>query len=323
MVCVFTLMAVVLPWFGVQFTRSPQTDAWPHSAYEECASYGERLPACPSVTVVDEQRIPDYWSQHYSIDGACGLVTLSDAVAAELEIGRWIKTSISKMTCGNSECQHVSRHAHIVNIFRIENAPLWKHYAENKSELCRRNKRRGFQSSPLLPADVTIRLMDSTVNEVYLWHGCQYSAAESIATIGFDQHRANIKGLFGAGTYFTTETCKAFQYARADGCTVLRKRCKSLYCSCNGPFDSRSRQRRVLLCRVLLGDIYYANGPMVGAALPPECPTDDGTGRYDCVVANPGIPNGRAWPQQHREVVIWSENGVQVYPEYMLDVVLS
>ena len=42
-------------------------------------------------------------------------------------------------------------------------------------------------------------MLDDSVNEVHLWHGCQNSVAQQIAEKGFEQRDASPKGLYGMG----------------------------------------------------------------------------------------------------------------------------
>ena len=52
------------------------------------------------------------------------------------------------------------------------------------------------------------------LNEVFLWHGCSTKVADIIVNFGFDERLANDQDLYGAGSYFTVQVCKALQYSR-------------------------------------------------------------------------------------------------------------
>merc|ERR1719213_880054 len=80
--------------------------------------------------------------------------------------------------------------------------------------------------------------MDASLNERLVFHGTTPDYVEQIAQRGFDERLANLSGLYGAGIYFAEKSCKAFRY------------------SGNGPL------RCLLLTRVLLGDPYFASGPL-------------------------------------------------------------
>jgi hypothetical protein len=57
------------------------------------------------------------------------------------------------------------------------------------------------------------RILDREINEFGLWHGTDLAMAEILATSGFDEHVANMNGLYGAGSYSTDAMCKAGRYA--------------------------------------------------------------------------------------------------------------
>merc|ERR1719272_985434 len=105
-----------------------------------------------------------------------------------------------------------------------------------------------------------VEVIDPSVNEVYLWHGCPHGTAQRIAREGFDERTASLEGLYGSGSYFAAQACKALQYASADGCSRSHRLCRprGRVCEC---CDGRERsecprRRRLLYCRVLLGDPY-------------------------------------------------------------------
>ena len=60
---------------------------------------------------------------------------------------------------------------HIVGVSRVENPALWKSFQVKKETLS--------QCSALHPALPEFPELDQAVNEVYLWHGCHSSAADS------------------------------------------------------------------------------------------------------------------------------------------------
>ena len=147
------------------------------------------------------------------------------------------------------------------------------------------------------------------LNEVFLWHGCSTKVADIIVNFGFDERLANDQDLYGAGSYFTVQVCKALQYSRGIGCSVHQKRCGSKICSCPG-------DKCLLLCRVVLGDPYFAqsNERLKGQRHPPARPDVSGM-QYDSVFARPGIRRGRD-RQQHNEYVLF--DGSRIYPEYLV-----
>ena len=144
----------------------------------------------------------------------------------------------------------------------VENAHLWKRYSWTKSEFqgahCGIN---ALRSPPEIHS-----VDDATINEYFLWHGCQTRTVEEIAKDGFDERNASLGGLYGTGNYFASDACKAMQYSRADGCFVTKKQCGKKFCECKDSTEvGRSRKeppwrrdfsrasRSLLYCRVLLG----------------------------------------------------------------------
>mmetsp|Transcript_122975 Transcript_122975/g.348557 ORF Transcript_122975/g.348557 Transcript_122975/m.348557 type:complete len:123 (-) Transcript_122975:53-421(-) len=105
----------------------------------------------------------------------------------------------------------------------------------------------------------------------------------------------------GAGTYFSTEPCKAMQYTDTSG------------------------SRFLLLCRVLLGQPYFPTGSITTSRFwSPPCVM--GCGRMsacqhppaDSVIANVGIPKLGRHNQRHRELIVFDPG--QAYPEFMVEV---
>jgi hypothetical protein len=133
--------------------------------------------------------------------------------------------------------------------------------------------------------------MDYSLNERLVFHGTSPDIVDQIAQCGFDERLANLSGLYGAGIYFSEKSCKAFRYSGTG----------SLRC--------------VLLTRVLLGEPYFATGPMRAMRRPPLLQENDPQqGLYDSVVADVGTPTGRPGDDmQHRVFVLFE--GKQAYPE--------
>ena len=104
-------------------------------------------------------------------------------------------------------------------------------------------------------------------NEVLHYHGTTTARTQHIMRQGFDERLCS-RGLYGRGVYFTRESCKALQY-----CDEGRDRC-------------------LILARVLLGDLFWAKGPMRTHKRPPEV---DGHGLpHDSIIVRRGIPHGKS-----------------------------
>jgi hypothetical protein len=129
----------------------------------------------------------------------------------------------------------------------------------------------------------TSRLLESDLNEVYLWHGTSYEAVQNIFSDDFIVgHKAHI-GLFGRGLYFA-ESC-----AKADGYTQLGKHDQSWYCrpGLGGETDSVAHGdsvRAMLLCRVVLGKVKTVQ--RAGMSFPSVLTEDHGRGEFDSLIGD-------------------------------------
>lgn len=226
-----------------------------------------------------------------------------------------IRTQLEKTTCNNCKYYDKQMKVRIRKVDRVENIIPWQSYAARRLELVERSntsgKTRDSRSLVSREIEVADSQLDDISNEVYLWHGLPAGNVPMVAYSGLDERIANCKGLYGAGIYLTDQWCKALQYARAGKCSIRHKVCQGYYrCSCPGP-------KRVLLCRVLLGEAYEVkrNDDLKGQRRPPERP-DAGPGAvYDSIIAKQGFINGRQ--QHHREFVLFDRKSV--YPEWIIE----
>mmetsp|Transcript_101151 Transcript_101151/g.193826 ORF Transcript_101151/g.193826 Transcript_101151/m.193826 type:complete len:137 (+) Transcript_101151:1-411(+) len=130
--------------------------------------------------------------------------------------------------------------------------------------------------------------MDSSMNEYCLFHGASFETAVKIAQEGFDFR----PGDYGRGTYFTSQACKS-HYSALSTLGVHTR----------------------LVCRVTLGDVYFAENVNRALRRPP---LHEGTSRvYDTVHAKPGpMPGHPAGAQAHQEFVTFEK--AQAYPEFIV-----
>merc|ERR1719161_1278884 len=172
--------------------------------------------------------------------------------------------------------------------------------------------------------------LDNGLNEFFLWHGCPSSTGNLIAQGGFDERVASMKGLYGAGIYMTPQSCKAWRYARADGCPTpsssastgnvrrgaSQRGCGKVPCECrSGEEDSRC----LLLVRAILGHVHHARGSLRGIRRPPPRPGETDAVACDSVVALPGVARPGGLQNQHAEAVLFDRS--QVYPEFIIRLV--
>lgn len=184
----------------------------------------------------------------------------------------------------------------ILEAYRVEDSGMWCRYIDFKRSLVTSGKRfarpnevdgipedgQVLTEAALAMEDedvVSLDNLDPTVNEELLWHGTSQVNAEAIAEVGFHISGAHPHGArFGEGAYFAEDLAKSVSYC--------------------------SSGKYVLLCRVLIGAIYYTESSSE------ECAhiAAKGSGKHS-VLANPGR-------QGPREFIVLDE--AQVYPEFVL-----
>ena len=166
------------------------------------------------------------------------------------------------------------------------------------------------------------RLLDDKVNETFLYHGTNRFVAAIISKHGFvsldgplplplsasfvtashldlctlpqDERMGSLEGLYGAGTYFTHQSCKASQYA-----------------------ESQHGVKILLMARVTLGDVHYVQHADQHKKLR-RAPLVAGKKGlvHDSVVANEGQARTTYGKQYHREYIVYDRG--QSYPEYVV-----
>eukprot|EP00747_Dinoflagellata_sp_TGD_P036333 gnl/TRDRNA2_/TRDRNA2_138415_c1_seq4.p1 gnl/TRDRNA2_/TRDRNA2_138415_c1~~gnl/TRDRNA2_/TRDRNA2_138415_c1_seq4.p1 ORF type:complete len:274 (-),score=17.16 gnl/TRDRNA2_/TRDRNA2_138415_c1_seq4:82-843(-) len=188
----------------------------------------------------------------------------------------------------------------VESVEQVQNVLLWKRYCNRQQEMA--SSLRGRLDCPwvaqMVPALDVFRKhlphmsLDENTNEVLLLHGTTGTNVQNIAAQGFDDRLSGSRDLYGAGIYFTTDSCKALQYC---GKSVPQGH----YC--------------LFLSRVLLGHPYNATGPMKTHKRPPIA---EGYGvPHDSTIARPGIHNTYPNGQVHWEFVV---PGSQAYPELVV-----
>jgi len=196
----------------------------------------------------------------------------------------------------SDHCGRFSR-AEVIEVQRNENAALYKEFLQMRTDLTGTYQDGVRSLQPAIDAEF---LINGQVNEVFLWHGTGSTAMETILRRGFDERVASVSGnLYGSGLYFASQSCKSLQYA------------------------SRGTERCLILCRVLLGNVFYATGPIDAVIRRPPCvqgcphETPCPHERHDSVVANSGVQHTLG-AQVHREFVV--HNRRQVYPEFLIKI---
>ena len=152
------------------------------------------------------------------------------------------------------QCLHGKSKFRLLKAYQVCNLYLWRRYQRFVKSL--HEKHRTFKTCCKgLQPSVSYELMalaqnlqvDVEGNERLLLHGTRTpELAKTIAKEGFDNRVANDTCLYGKGTYFAMQTCKAAQYATLNAMNELA---------------SDVQPGTIILARVALGDIYEAPGP--------------------------------------------------------------
>eukprot|EP00435_Cladocopium_sp_Y103_P059591 s611_g21.t1 len=203
------------------------------------------------------------------------------------------------------KCVHGSSTFVIKEAYQVRNVHLWRRYQRFVRSLGDKHQQHGVVPEhirdPLSKAltdfatDIDVDILG---NERLLLHGTpDFEGAKAIATEGFDNRVAR-SGLFGQGTYFASQTCKAAQYATVHG--RLQKATTDL-------------MGTMLLARVAIGDPFYTADGCGNLSRPPE---KNGV-RADSIIARPGTSHGPSdGRQNHLEVVTFDP--AQAYPEFIV-----
>ena len=237
-------------------------------------------------------KFPTYWkirdAKHVSLFHNC---VLKDRL--QMLIRESVRPACRNRCMGRDGDASGAKTAEVTKVLRIENGPLWERYCERKREMLARI---GHQRVYRLKARSMDRFCDifksvkveEKINELFLLHGTREECGKLVAKEGFDPSQSNKLSLYGAGIYFSENSCKALQYAP----------------------QTRAGERVLIICRVLMGNSYNTNNSLQGHREPPEV---EGK-RFDSVFAQEGKGNKKR--QKHNEYITYSAD--QVYPEYLV-----
>eukprot|EP00929_Paragymnodinium_shiwhaense_P059643 TRINITY_DN29863_c0_g1_i1.p1 TRINITY_DN29863_c0_g1~~TRINITY_DN29863_c0_g1_i1.p1 ORF type:complete len:616 (+),score=114.66 TRINITY_DN29863_c0_g1_i1:161-2008(+) len=185
----------------------------------------------------------------------------------------------------------------VVRGLRIEDSELWSRYCHQRDALktlrgnCTEVKDLDgsgiVKTSRVLPDSWTL---DSSVNELFLYHGTSPTGALGIGETGFNIGLAGsaVGTMFGPGAYMAECSSKSDEYAKTDESGVF-----------SGIYG-------LLLCRVAVGAPFRTTKsdiPAIDAAM--------NTGNYDAVLGD-----REAVVNTYREFVVFKES--QIYPEFII-----
>lgn len=206
-------------------------------------------------------------------------------------------------TCGGCNVRNGVR---VCGVTRVENMALWRQY--RCFQLSIRDRLREKPTSvDQLAADASLagswflstnpgngpRVIDTHLNEFWLWHGTSEQVAEILAESGFDERVANMAGLYGAGSYFADAMCKSHQYTQPNA--------QGEHC--------------MLYCRVIMGSAFRTARGHQNERRPPANTADPRPGAsFDSIFAQNRV--GRGGHQIHNEFVVFRD--YQVYPEFII-----
>lgn len=147
------------------------------------------------------------------------------------------------------KCVHGSSNFIVTEAYQVRNLHLWRRYHRCIRSICDKHRQYGISPEHIHhpPSKALIDFatdidVDQASNELLLLHGTpHFDVAKVIATEGFD-HRVAGNGLYGQGTYFAAQTCKAAQYATVHGMSLKA---------------STQLVGTMLLARVAIGDPFY------------------------------------------------------------------
>jgi hypothetical protein len=175
-------------------------------------------------------------------------------------------------------------------IQRIENKQAFERFKAYETSIAQQHQSHEVNTRPFTH-DWLDRLADrnqlsKVANTVYLLHGTSLANLESICRDGL-QTRFSLErhGIYGRGLYFTNSSCKAFQYAKPDGC--------------------------IIICRVVLGEIEVLPGSSYGRVVP--------SNGFESTHAKKGYTEKAPGELQvHDEYIVY--HPAAVYPEFVLRV---
>jgi hypothetical protein len=127
-----------------------------------------------------------------------------------------------------------------------------------------------------------MKLVEIKENEKFLYHGSDEDTIKIILSTGFDHRVGNMKtAKYGAGAYFATQAGKSNHFAK----------------------ENLKNEKRMILARVELGDVFHTQKTMIGERKPPQ--KINSTESYHSVMS-----------PDSQEYVIF--NNDQAYPEYLI-----
>ncbi|CAC5370449.1 unnamed protein product [Mytilus coruscus] len=274
----------------------------------------------------DDANVPSYW-KHFqgnirqAAENFKGLFTGDKAKKVTIErdenmfryieqlvMKTWDKTKVGQ----GADAKNLSHSSiKVTKIQRVENYGLFDKYLTTKKKFYRHLAQgrkyaalehvtgggKKLSSGPILTAQHSKKAgldLASHANECYLFHGTSDQVVDNIINKGLDDRLGGDKAMFGRGIYAAESSTKADQYA-------------------DNASNRQSHDRKMLLMRLLLGDMYVTGKPEkfvtppCASCLKTDCVKGHHTS-FDSVVAD-----GK-W--MFREFIVYRSE--QCYPEYLI-----
>eukprot|EP00931_Biecheleriopsis_adriatica_P107657 TRINITY_DN8197_c0_g1_i1.p1 TRINITY_DN8197_c0_g1~~TRINITY_DN8197_c0_g1_i1.p1 ORF type:complete len:725 (+),score=131.97 TRINITY_DN8197_c0_g1_i1:173-2347(+) len=241
---------------------------------------GRPVPAPAAPAPATPQPLPSSWTT----TSGCSIVPVPEMISAvqDLVTNTW-RVKYTRDRKGADPLGRVPTGARVLNVLRVENHEVYQRYARRRSDM-----KSGPRAEPFSVKTEGFDInLDASINEMYLFHGTNPVAADSIARTDFDMERAGsaVGTMFGAGVYLAENASKSDEYAKeGDGIFV--------------------GQCALLLCRALAGRVFTVQEKG-------DQSMEVKSGRYDCVCGDRLAAVGT-----FREMIFFSSDSV--YCEYII-----
>lgn len=208
----------------------------------------------------------------------------------------------------------------VKDVHRVMNDQVWREYTDRKNKI----RERCGSSKPTVPDGAltmnhitekrlsALPSLDSSVNEVWLFHGTTKEASTGIAENDFrlDFSGSNAGTLYGKGIYLAENASKSDEYGEGPKGPANKEMERGFEAPRPppGPPPPLVRESYILVCRSALGQVNYTDERQPDPdALQKSCLE----GRYDSVLGDRLKTNGT-----FRETVVYNDDNV--YPEYIV-----
>lgn len=242
-----------------------------------------------------QMSLVELWKSQNHLSGpCCRAIDCGDFSFEKLQsLLRAVVPSTHHSQCDRMRCLEV------LSVEQIHNVEIWNNYLHKRTQFRMRfqNEQLNVFTSKIEVADCLPWMdLDQGLNEIIALHGTSETNVRKIVESGFDERLARENGLYGQGVYFSDESCKCLQYSGALNSGAV---------GC------------IVVARLLLGDPYLTPGPRKGERIEPyRDEQDPRRGRFNSVIAKPGIVGNDGRQQVHHEFVI--HDGCQAYPELIV-----